>query len=127
MLSDAMAAPQILQDSGNIRLASHLGQLRSTTSPSSREGSASPLSSPKTALRETSTWWWVRRTWPSRWTRVPSVRAAPHWGQHSSSTSICLVMDWFLRGGHRLLQAFDADAVSYTHLRAHETRHDLVC
>src|SRR5512141_682544 len=83
--------------------------IMATTLPSFRAGSASPLSSPKTALRETSLCSWVRRTWPSRRTRVPSVSAAPHWGQHSSSTSICLVIDGFLRGGHRLLQAFDAD------------------
>src|SRR5512143_2170793 len=109
MLSDAMAAPQILQTTGSIRLPSHLGQLRSTTSPASRARSASTPYSPKTALSQTTPCWWVRRTWPSRCTRVPSVRAAPHWGQHKSSTSICLVMDTFLRAGHHLLQAGDAE------------------
>ena len=39
---------------------------------------------------------------------------------------------WFLRAGLNIMNfsgdgAEGADSVSYTHLRAHETRHDLVC
>ena len=52
---------------------------------------------------------------------VVSIVLPSLWAEHLSANSFF---------GHKMKNCFDDDInqpVSYTHLRAHETRHDLVC
>src|SRR5450756_2714005 len=77
----------------------------SENAPSSSAGAtATDLSAPSTSVNQSRT---------KRISRSSSVR---------STNSSCLSTDITLT-----LLAVTAPSVSYTHLRAHETRHDLVC
>src|SRR5450756_1414663 len=57
------------------------------------------------------------------------IRARPIWfgGTDRSEASMDLFFEWLGPKKSRKIRLAVLDTVSYTHLRAHETRHDLVC
>src|SRR5450756_3010205 len=67
----------------------------------------------------------IRR--PPRSTQSRSSAASDVYKRQASQHSSAAPPPWALRSTQRPLGPENPAPVSYTHLRAHETRHDLVC